>query len=192
MADYYLSHHGTKGMRWGVRRYQNKDGSLTNAGKKRYARELEKVKKAEKVLKNKQKTQAKLDDLERRKKAVEEQNKAAKKSKKHNDEDKIEKPKKKRIKDMTTEELNERIARLQLEKNCRDLEASQATKGKQFATMVKNDIVSPGLKDVSKQMFKSVAVITGNEVMKRVADAWGFDDNDHTDYRVYTNNKKKN
>lgn len=30
-----LMHHGTKGMRWGIRRYQNKDGSLTYAGKKR-------------------------------------------------------------------------------------------------------------------------------------------------------------
>lgn len=32
-----LHHHGIKGMRWGVRRFQNKDGSLTPAGKKRYA-----------------------------------------------------------------------------------------------------------------------------------------------------------
>ena len=31
-----LYHYGVKGMRWGVRRYQNQDGSLTNAGKKRY------------------------------------------------------------------------------------------------------------------------------------------------------------
>ena len=29
-----LYHHGIKGMKWGVRRYQNKDGTLTNAGKK--------------------------------------------------------------------------------------------------------------------------------------------------------------
>ncbi len=31
-----LSHAGILGMKWGVRRYQNKDGSLTKAGKKRY------------------------------------------------------------------------------------------------------------------------------------------------------------
>ena len=31
-----LAHHGIKGMKWGVRRFQNKDGSLTSAGKRRY------------------------------------------------------------------------------------------------------------------------------------------------------------
>lgn len=34
-----LYHWGVKGMKWGVRRYQNKDGSLTDAGQKRYARD---------------------------------------------------------------------------------------------------------------------------------------------------------
>ena len=31
-----LSHHGIKGQKWGIRRFQNKDGSLTTKGKKRY------------------------------------------------------------------------------------------------------------------------------------------------------------
>ena len=32
----YLVHHGIKGQRWGIRRYQNEDGSLTDAGRRRY------------------------------------------------------------------------------------------------------------------------------------------------------------
>lgn len=37
-ANLILEHHGTKGQRWGVRRYQNADGSLTEAGRKRYSK----------------------------------------------------------------------------------------------------------------------------------------------------------
>ena len=36
--SYYIAHSGTKGMKWGVRKYQNEDGSLTEAGKERYGK----------------------------------------------------------------------------------------------------------------------------------------------------------
>jgi predicted RNA-binding protein with PUA domain len=49
----YLTHYGIKGMRWGVRRFQNEDGSLTRRGKKKYGTKeaFNKVKKAKQASK---------------------------------------------------------------------------------------------------------------------------------------------
>lgn len=53
MSD--LQHHGIEGQKWGVRRFQNSDGSLTAAGRKRYSTDdykntLDTVKRADKTL----------------------------------------------------------------------------------------------------------------------------------------------
>ena len=37
----YLAHHGIKGQKWGIRRFQNEDGSLTPAGKAKYSNNLD-------------------------------------------------------------------------------------------------------------------------------------------------------
>lgn len=73
-----LEHHGILGMKWGVRRFQTKSGSLTNLGKKRYNskdgtlnnrgktkydKETAKLKEERKALKNKARTQKKVDKL---------------------------------------------------------------------------------------------------------------------------------
>lgn len=56
----YLAHHGIKGQRWGVRRFQNPDGSLTEAGRRRYGDTFEKAA-------NKAREFKKLSDQERKK-----------------------------------------------------------------------------------------------------------------------------
>lgn len=39
-SSYCLAHHGIKGQKWGIRRYQNEDGTLTLEGEKRYSNNL--------------------------------------------------------------------------------------------------------------------------------------------------------
>lgn len=61
-SDGQLYHWGIKGMKWGVRRYQNADGSLTKAGKSRYDEKMSSIKaKTEKVRAKQEAKQAKQD-----------------------------------------------------------------------------------------------------------------------------------
>jgi hypothetical protein len=83
----YLIHHGILGMKWGIRRYQNKDGSLTSAGKRKQQKEQKRISDAERILGRKLKWDdtagdastitkrdakkiKKVDELEKRYKAV--------------------------------------------------------------------------------------------------------------------------
>lgn len=132
-----LQHWGIKGQRWGQRRYQNKDGTLTDAGKKRYNKEVEKLKEeekkikaAEKVASNKQKTQTKIDKLDAKKQELEERKKALKGKKPGESDETNETPEQRREKALksddpaeilrnkdllTNQELQERVNRINLE-----------------------------------------------------------------------------
>lgn len=42
-VDNFIEHHGIKGQKWGVRRFQNEDGSYTKAGRERYNKKVDKA-----------------------------------------------------------------------------------------------------------------------------------------------------
>lgn len=145
-----LTHWGTKGMRWGIRRYQNKDGTLTPAGRKRYAKEMEKLKAEEKVLKNRQKTQSQLDKLEAKRKEIE-----ALKSGKSSSKSTSKESSKTSVKDMSDDELRTVVNRLMLEQQYKRLKPEQVSKGKQFVDSVMKNVVAPAATEVGKNVLKN-------------------------------------
>ena len=133
-----LCHWGIKGMKWGVRRYQNQDGTLTSAGRKRYSADDYKngVKKAGNIAKRFLKGTARPMDKDGwapQGKAdpnpwYGSQRKTAEKLERYSTKARFNNPKK-----MTDEELNQRIARMQKEKQYLELKKSTSP-GKAYVT----------------------------------------------------------
>lgn len=179
-----LYHHGVKGMRWGVRRYQNADGSLTPAGKKhRASTEEGKLKEREKHIKAKEREKAKRAKLDAKKAELDAREKALRKSGKTDQKQTETKPKS--ISEMSNKELQEHTTRMTLEKNYYDAQKNlasampqkQQSMGRKYAEKFLNDAVVPALSNSAKAylenfMKKKLGLETKDELadLKRTAD----------------------
>lgn len=147
-----LYHYGVLGMKWGVRRYQNADGTLTDTGKKKAA-------------KMKQKYTALTGKQLRRN--------PARKPKNQNGDSVVQKPQQKRtIKDLSDDELKQKINRLRAEKDYMDLSRQvaamnpkQVSAGRRFLSEVGGKVIAPALTEAGKKVFQEFVTKQATEAL---------------------------
>lgn len=143
--DYELYHHGIKGMKWGVRRFRNEDGTLTDAGKARAQKKA-----------NRAANKAKREDYRR-----------ASKNRRN----------------LSDEELKQRINRLQMEKQLKDLTDSNIQSS---GRRVVNEILGTSGKRIAGAMLVGATMYAGKAIL-----TGEFDPKQAASYIFANPNKKK-
>lgn len=165
-----LYHHGIKGMRWGIRRFQNADGSLKPEGEKRYGsgRSLGQTIKAYKVSRQRKK------NLEKARQARIEKKKAEENAKKVSEERaKLIAKGKIRPKDMTVDELEQRIKRLDAERRLKDLEKQtlEVSTGKKIVDTMLHKVIAPAATSAGEQFLRKYLNDVGDDILGGIKDA---------------------
>lgn len=170
-----LYHHGILGQKWGVRRYQNKDGSLTMAGKKRALKMQNQYTKFSKNKKYRDKDgnltyAGRKKDLKMKEEYSEltggkRLRKFSSKSGTHSSDSGTE-SKTKSISEMSNKEIQDKIDRIRLENTLKSLTPKQTTAGERFAN---------GLKDAAVSIAKDKGTkIAGDYIEKKLRDKLGL------------------
>lgn len=136
MDNNTLKHWGIKGMKWGVRRYQDKNGDLTEAGRRRYNRDLRDYNGKKNKVGNPSKWAK--EDLERTKKLTDASSHLSNELKRANDNYTKSRPKAKMdLSSMTDKQMRDEINRALLERQYNDMFAPQKTsRGREFANTI--------------------------------------------------------
>lgn len=160
-----LYHYGILGMKWGVRRYQKKDGTLTEAGKKRAA-----------------KLQKEYSELTNHSIRTKSSSKSAATK---------EEPKKKSISEMSDKELNDVINRIALEKRyveaIRSANPQKVSRGKRLVDEFKDRAVT----SISQNAANAVGEVLKKAMVNSLSKAIGVDMNAGNNQNQNQNQQKK-
>lgn len=159
-----IQHSGIKGMHWGIRRFQNSDGSLTPAGRVRYqTKSIRKAADAEiKMIKRQSAERRKIEKAQAKADA-----RVAKAKKKYGPKETPQKPKS--ISEMSDQEIRDKIARLDLENALKSrLPAAptpQTSAGKEFTSRMMKNMVEPAVTAAGKELLEKTLKVRGTEVL---------------------------
>ena len=163
-----LWHHGIMGMKWGIRRYQNPDGSLTTAGKIRYGN---KNRLEASVNKKAAKLQRKYNDLTG--KSIRQNNAAKDKT---DEEARKKDSKSKSISEMSSEELQAAINRINLEKTylqaMESVNPRKVSRGQKFIDSFKDQAVN----SISKGAAEALGDVVKGALTKSLKKSLGLSD----------------